>query len=123
MTERQQLFCDYYARYSNGKRAAIAAGYREKSAAVCASRLLKLPEIQATIDKKRQYVVHAPIAGESEILEYLTKIMRGEVTDVTARDRMKAAELLGRSAALFTDSKRAEQAETVCFYNEENIAD
>lgn len=123
MTERQALFCEYYLRYRNGKKAAIAAGYREKSASVCAGRLLKLPEIQERIQGEREATLHKPVAGDQEILEYPTAVMRGEVEESSSRERMKAAELLGRSTSLFTEGLKGDGGEVVVFYNESSLGD
>lgn len=50
------LFCHEYIKDLNGKRAAIAVGYSEKGASVCATKLLKQPDvrslIQALMDKR-----------------------------------------------------------------------
>lgn len=50
---KEKKFCAEYVIDENGTRAAIAAGYAEKSAAVAASRLLKKANIQAEIAKLR----------------------------------------------------------------------
>lgn len=53
LTPLQQRFCDEYLRSSNGKSAAIRAGYSVKSAAPKACNLLKLPQVQQYLNEKR----------------------------------------------------------------------
>ena len=47
LNPRQKKFVEEYLRSGSGKDAAVAAGYSARSAEVQASRLLKMPEIQA----------------------------------------------------------------------------
>jgi hypothetical protein len=42
-----------------------------------------------------------PVASTQEILETLTTILRGDPEDVSMRERMRAAELLGKRFGLF----------------------
>ncbi|HFX4994323.1 TPA: terminase small subunit, partial [Streptococcus pyogenes] len=80
------------------------------------------------------------IATQEEVLQYLTSIMRGDQQektlisvgefgqkivdiDVGAKDRIKAAELLGKRYRLFTDKIEAEVQGTVVFVNEDDIPD
>jgi phage terminase small subunit len=53
-------------------------------------------------------VDHQKIASANEVLETLTRIIRGKEKeqfdlDVAIQDKLKAAELLGKRYALFTD--------------------
>jgi hypothetical protein len=41
------------------------------------------------------------VAGSSEILEILTAFMRGKIEGATPRERLRAAELLGKRQGLF----------------------
>jgi len=52
LTPKQRLFALEYLKDENGTRAAIAAGYAEKTARITASKLLTLANIQALISKK-----------------------------------------------------------------------
>jgi phage terminase small subunit len=54
MTDQQRLFADQYLILNNGTKAAIAAGYSEKSARSQASQLLVLEEIENYIEERRQ---------------------------------------------------------------------
>lgn len=74
------------------------------------------------------------------MLGYLTSVMRGETQeqtlisigelgqeitdiDVGAKDRIKAAELLGKRHRLWTDKSEVEVSGTVVFANESDIPD
>lgn len=80
------------------------------------------------------------IATQEEVLTYLTSVMRGETQeqtlcsigelgqqvidiDVGAKDRIKAAELLGKRHRLWTDKVEADISGTVVFANESEIPD
>lgn len=49
LTARYELFCQSYSSCPIGRKAAIAAGYSEKTATITASTLLTLPNIQRRI--------------------------------------------------------------------------
>src|SRR6476660_113460 len=53
MTDQQRLFADQYLILNNGTKAAIAAGYSEKSARSQASQLLVVEEIEEYIEQRR----------------------------------------------------------------------
>lgn len=48
----QIIFCEEWLKDRNGKRAAIAAGYTERSAEVTASRLLRNAKVKAYIEEQ-----------------------------------------------------------------------
>lgn len=54
MTDQQRLFADQYLILNNGTKAAIAAGYSEKSARSQASQLLVIEEIETYIEERRK---------------------------------------------------------------------
>lgn len=54
MTDQQRLFADQYLILNNGTKAAIAAGYSEKSARSQASQLLVLEEVEAYVEERRK---------------------------------------------------------------------
>lgn len=56
MTDQQRLFADQYLILNNGTKAAIAAGYSEKSARSQASQLLVLEEIETYIEERRKEI-------------------------------------------------------------------
>lgn len=120
MTEKQKRFCDFYIETGNATQSAIKAGYSSKYANTNASKLLQNTTIKSYIDKRLAEMKNERTADAQEVLEYLTAVMRGEYKeetiiglgegeqtivdiDVGAKDRLKAAELLGKRHALFTD--------------------
>lgn len=127
LTEKQRIFCIEYLKDLNGTRAykvAYPHVKNDNTAAAAASRLLRNVKIKSFIDKKLKEIEDKKIAKAEEVLNYLTSVMRGEETEqvvvveghgegmssatvvekqVSARERIKAAELLGKRYALFTD--------------------
>lgn len=120
LTAKQQRFCDEYLIDLNATQAAIRAGYSSKYAHTNANKLLQITTIKGFIDKRMAEKESALIADQNEVLKYLTAVMRGDHTeqtpifigegiqkitdiDVSAKDRLKAAELLGKRYSLFTD--------------------
>ena len=126
---KQKKFADEYLIYSNATESAIKAGYSEKTAYSIGQRLLKKVEVKVYIDEKFKKLESEKIADVKEIMEHLTKVMRGEETEetiviegqgdgiskarkvrkeVSPKDRLKAAELLGKRYNLFTDKIQLE---------------
>ena len=125
MTAKQQRFCDEYLLDMNATQAAIRAGYSEKSARVIAAENLTKPNIKAYVEKRLAEKEAELIAGQDEVLKYLTSVMRGKSeSSVLARqddgseqviekkpdekERLKAAELLGKVHMLFTEKVQQE---------------
>lgn len=121
LTERQRRFCEEYLIDGNASQAAIRAGYSKRSATVVSTTLMKNPQVQAYLKKLLEELHSAKVADAQEVLEYLTSIMRGEqreqtlqlvgdgmqdITsiDVAAKDRLKAAELLGKRYGIFKEN-------------------
>ncbi|NKC68982.1 terminase small subunit [Vagococcus fluvialis] len=120
LTEKQRRFCDYYILLGNATQAAIKAGYSRKTAKQTGAENLTKPYLISYIDEQLDKLHSERVADAQEVLEYLTSIMRGEekeevligrgegeqgITDIEvgAKDRIKAAELLGKRFGLFTD--------------------
>lgn len=140
MTLKQQKFADEYIISGNATQAAIKAGYSKKYANTNASKLLQNTTIKSYIDERLEALQSKKVADQQEVLEYLTSVMRGketeqtiigvgdfgqELTDieVSAKDRIKAAELLGKRYRMWTDKQEVEVQGTVVFANEDDIAD
>lgn len=123
ITAKQQIFADEYLKDLNGTRAykvAYPNVKKDQVAATAAGRLLRNVEVKAYIDEQLEKMHNERTADAQEVLEYLTSVMRGKETEetlinrgegvqgvtdleVSAKDRLKAAELLGKRHALFTD--------------------
>lgn len=120
LTPRQQKFCDEYLISGNATDAAIKAGYSPKTAKNIGSENLAKPDLKAYIEAQLAALHSEKIADATEVLEYLTAVMRGKHTEevpllcgdgvqtlapkeVGAKERLKAAELIGKRFGLFTD--------------------
>lgn len=108
LTEKQKRFIDYYIETANATESARKAGYSEKTAKnIGAENLTKLNFfIQKKLDEKESQ----RIASQDEVLQYLTKVMRGEEKDqfgldASLQDRTKCAELLGKRYGTFVEKK------------------
>lgn len=78
LTLKQQKFADYYIETGNATEAAVRAGYSRKTAAVTGSENLTKPNISNYIEKKLAELASDRIADATEVMEYLTKVMRRE---------------------------------------------
>lgn len=128
MTEKQKAFCDYYIETGNATEAAIKAGYSKKTAKVIGSENLTKPYLKQYIDERLAKIEDARIAKGEEVLQYLTKVMRGEEKDqfgldASLQDRTKAAELLGKRYRLFVEKIEADVNQTVIFTGEDELED
>ena len=126
LTEKQKRFADYYIETGNASDAYIRAGYKVKGSEVAkvnASRLLTNANVTAYVQQMMESKDNERIASQDEILAYLTKVLRGEMKEetlvgvgkgaqviddieVSAKDRIKAAELLGKRYAMWTDKQQ-----------------
>ena len=125
LTAKQQRFCDEYLIDLNATQAAIRAGYSEKNARNIASENLAKPNISKYIADRMAEKEKSLIADQDEVLRYLTSVLRGESqsTEIVVegcgdgiseartiqkepseKDRLKAAELLGKRYGLYKDT-------------------
>lgn len=140
LTAKQQRFCDEYLIDLNATQAAIRAGYSSKYANTNAAKLLQITTIKDFIDKRMAEKESELIAGQNEVLKYLTAVMRGNSSaSVLARDeigadrvikkppdekeRLKAAELLGKRYNLFTDKMKLDVALPVVISGDDELED
>lgn len=108
LTPKQQAFADYYIETGNATEAAIKAGYNKKTARQIGSMNLTKVDIKQYIEERLSKIEDERIAKGEEVLQYLTKVMRGEEKDqfgldASLQDRTKAAELLGKRYRLFVE--------------------
>lgn len=121
MNARQKRFCDEYLIDCNATQAAIRAGYSPKTAKVTGVKMLTNANLKAYIDEQLERIHNEKTADAQEVLEYLTAVMRGQHTeqtlrligdgvqkiadiDVSAKERLKAAELIGKRYGMFKDN-------------------
>lgn len=127
MTEKQKKFADEYLIDLNATRAYKAAYpnvKKDNAAAVNGAKLLRNAKIKKYLDKRLEELHDERTADAKEVLEYLTSVLRGEsrseeiVVELigdgcsaaramqkrpSEKDRLKAAELLGKRYGLYTD--------------------
>ena len=124
LTLKQQRFADEYIISGNATDAAIKAGYSKKTANRIATENLSKLVIQTYIGEKLKELSDKKIADQQEVLAYLTSVLRGETQSEIVvvegqgegvsrakpmqkapdeRERLKAAELLGKRMGLFKE--------------------
>jgi phage terminase small subunit len=120
LTPKQRKFADYYIELGNATEAARKAGYSKKTAKQIGQENLTKPDLKIYIDERMKKIQSAKVMDQQEIIEFLSSIARGEVKEetliglgmgeqgttqieVSAKDRIKAAELLGKRYAMWTD--------------------
>lgn len=84
LTQKQKLFVDEYIKGGNATQAYIKAGYQTKSdgvAAAAAIRMLRNVKVKSYIDAKMAEIESHKIADAKEVLQYLTRVLRGEETE------------------------------------------
>ena len=140
MNAKQKRFCDEYLIDCNATKAAIRAGYSEKTAKQMGAENLSKPDLRAYIDEQLERLHNEKTADAQEVMEYLTAVMRGEHTeqvlkligegvqtitnsDVSAKERLKAAELIGKRYGLFTDKIGLDGAVPVVITGDDQLED
>ena len=120
MTAKEKRFGDEFLLDMNYTQAAIRAGYSKARASEQAYQLLQKTTVQKYLSERMSEKESELIADQDEVLKYLTSVLRGKSTSsVLARDeigaerviekppdekeRLKAAELLGKRYGLYTD--------------------
>nr|DAL85557.1 MAG TPA: Terminase small subunit [Caudoviricetes sp.] len=101
---------------------------------------LNKPELKAYIETELDKIHSVKIADAEEVMKYLTAVMRGEHTEeipllcgdgcqeltqkeVGAKERLKAAELIGKRYGLFTDKVGLEGAVPVVIMGDDQLED
>lgn len=124
LNSKQKQFYKEWLIDANATQSAIRAGYSKKTAYSQGQRLLKNVEGQEYLAELMAEKDSQLIASQDEVLKYLTSVMRGEsqsaeiVVEGTGdgcskartvlkkpseKDKLKAAELLGKRYGLYTD--------------------
>lgn len=121
MTQRQEVFCLEYAKSGNATQSYLRAGYKPRkqhTAESAAARLLSNVEIESRIKEITSEISSERIMDAIEIQEFLTRIIRGEMTDfytlkdgttieapLTIATKLKAADQLAKIQGLYLDRK------------------
>lgn len=139
LTLKQQRFADEYVIHGNIYRAAINAGYSEAYSKGNSIKLLENVSVKSYIDKRLEELQSKAVADQREVMEYLTAVMRGEQSDEElilvpngdfvseverherrsdTTQRTKAAELLGKRYAMWTDKQITDTTERITIVND-----
>lgn len=124
MIDKHKRFCDEYLIDCNGARAYYAVyGGDKEQARIKASKLLTKDNVKEYIQNKMKEIASEKVATAEEVIQYLTSVMRGEETEyllnakgepteieVTAKDRIKCAELLAKRYGILTEKTKIEGA-------------
>lgn len=111
LNPKQLIFVQEYMRSGNGKHAAIAAGYSERSAESQASRMLRDAKVKQYLNKKeanldrdlREIFVNDAVKAYNVLLEIMMK------PDAMDKDRLVAArDLLDRAGYKPVDQIKAD---------------
>lgn len=125
LTLKQKQFADEYIRTGNAYQSAINVGYSEKYAKARSHKMLENVGINQYIDDNLEIIQKESIAEADEIMRYLTRVLRAEEKEEilvyvgdgmqeiqtiqpSAKDRIKAAELLGKRYRMWTDKHEVE---------------
>ena len=120
---KQKAFADYFIETGNAYQSAIKAVYSKSYAQTHVYKLLENARIKSYIEERMKEIESERIAKAEEVLAFLSASLRGEVLEevistetvdgmvkpvilkkqLSAKDRIKAAELLGKRYALFTE--------------------
>ena len=125
LTLKQKQFADEYIRTGNAYQSAINVGYSEKYAKARSHKMLENVGINQYIDDNLEIIQKESIAEADEIMRYLTRVLRGEEKEEilvyvgdgmqeiqtiqpSTKDRIKAAELLGKRYRMWTEKQEIE---------------
>lgn len=127
---KQQRFADEYIKSGNVEQSAIKAGYSKSYSRGNAHKLVANVSVKEYIDERLEEIKSKSIADQTEIMQYLTSVLRGEVNDQELMNvpigdfeseiqlhekradttaRTKAAELLGKRYTMWTDKQEITQ--------------
>lgn len=128
ISQKQKAFVDRFIETGNATQSYIDAEYSVKKRSVADANARKLflnPKVKDYLNERIATKDSEKIAKQDEVLQFLTSIMRGEVTEkiplgmgmgeqklvkneLEGKDRIKAAELLGKRYALWTEKHQLE---------------
>ncbi len=147
MTEKQKRFADEYIIDLNGTRAykaVYSSVKKDGTAGSCAHKLLKKADVAAYIAERLAEIKSAKTADAAEVMEYLSSVMRGEseasvvVTELCGdgyseakvigkppdeKERLKAAELLGKRYNMFANAVKVDGAIPVVISGGDELED
>ncbi len=123
LSERQKRAADFFIELGNKSQALLKAGYSKNSFSI-----FENDSVKEYIEERLKLLDEERIASAREVMTYLTAVMRGEEKEqvvvvegegdgitsarnveksIPAKDRIKAAELLGKRFGIYTDKIKA----------------
>lgn len=125
LTIKQNKFADEYIKTGNAYQSALNAGYSESYSKGNVIKLLENVSVKAYIDERMKKLEEEAIADQAEVLKYLTRVLRDEEREeilvnvgnfeqeiqsmkVSTKDKIKAAELLGKRYGSWTDKQEVD---------------
>lgn len=139
LTVKQQAFADAFIELGNATQAYLKAYpnvKNEETASAAGSRMLGNVKVKAYIDERLAEIASNRIADAQEVMETLTKVLRGEARAAalvgvgggeefitkdmppTMAERIKAAELIGKRFAMWTDKQEVSGTVTPIFVDD-----
>ena len=139
LTAKQKRFCEEYIVDCNATQAAIRAGYKEKYAHTNANKLLQKTTLKNYINEMLENVKSNNIADATEVMEYLTSVVRGKsMSEIVViegvgegcsiartmqkqpdeKERLKAAELIGKRYGMFKENVNVDGVSQVVIVND-----
>lgn len=125
MTDKQRRFVDEYMIDYNASAACLRAGFKTKNPDSTGAKIKAKPEVAEEIQRRLDAIQSEKTADAKEVIEYLTSVLRGEseshvlsmcgdgfqeviTKHPDEKERLRAAELLGKRYSLFNDKVNVE---------------
>ena len=102
LTDKENKFIQEYLAHGNATQAIVEAGYKTKQPSRYASDVLRKEKVQREIHRQQEILKqNARIASATEVLQFYTSVMRGEILDqfgieASLDTRIKAANELAK---------------------------
>ncbi|MCI3027702.1 terminase small subunit [Desemzia sp. C1] len=136
-------FADEYIISGNIYKSALKAGYSENYAKGNAAKLLENVSVKDYIEERLEEIKSQKVADQQEIMEFLTSVMRGEVSEeqlLTVKEgfdehvelhtkhpdvnnRTKAAQMLGKRYAMWVDKGEVDISQQIVFQGGDQLED
>lgn len=134
LTPKQQKFCEIYIQTGNASESARQAGYSPKTAFRSGQENMQKPAILQYIKARTESANQKTVATTDEILNRLTQMGKGYIEEevvanvgigrgitttrivkkkISARDQIKALELLGKYKSMWTEKQQIDMTVTV----------
>jgi len=115
LTAKQEAFCREYVIDYCAAKAAVRAGYAERTAAITGCKLLIITKIQENIKKRQEEKTAAASITVESVLKKIEHVIEKATQEITDKDgnkvlqdnsaALKGCELLGKHLAMWTDKK------------------